>query len=983
MGVDIGKLNEFVNFASKLKGDEKGEAQIFLDRLFIAFGHKGVIEADATLEHRIKIESKTKFCDLLWPGRVLIEMKKRGEDLNKHFSQAKAYFDNTYANRPKYVILCNFDDFWIYDWNKQRDPVDFVKTTELKDRWEALTFLCPEEIEPIFKYNYVNVTKDAADKIALLYNSLVSRKIDPIIAQRFVLQCLVALFADHTGLFPREGFFVNLIKTCIDYPNIVTTYEHFNALFQKMNDKESQNGGKFKGVPYFDGGIFSKIYQVELTKQELEILYTASLCDWSKVQPSIFGNIFEDSLSEKTRHTTGSHFTYESDIMRIVEPTILRPWRERINSAKSLSELLKIKEELANFKILDPACGSGNFLFVSFRELKHLELDLFEKILNYESMKAERLHSGINGHNFYGIDKQPFAVELAKVTLSMAKKFAADDFNKFMTIKLGYTQQRFLDEKEEPLPFDNLDDNFIAGDSLFIDWPDVNAIIGNPPFQSKNKMQEEFGTAYLNQLREKYPNMPGKADYCVYWFRKAQDTLHFGGRAGLVGTNTISQTNSREGGLDYILSNNGAIVEAVASMPWSGSAVVHVSIVNWVKGIDISNVKKKLAIQKGEKKDGPWKEYELDTIPSSLTNTTDVTQAIDLAVNKDSKVCYQGQTHGNEGFLLTQEQYEKLIKSEPETKEVLFPYLIADELVGSIDSKPERYVIDYQPRDIYQAQKYKNTFKILEEKVLQARLTAYEKEKLRNSIARLNNPKARVNRHHEGFYKRWWLLSYGREDLINKLKTVNRYIACSRVTRRPIFEFISSNIRPNDALQVFTLNDDYSFGILQSSLHWEWFKARCSTFKDDYRYTSETIFDSFPWPQWGDLKFDDDKTTQNKKAPLDIAKNIAKAAQELRTERSKIRLESHLSLRDMYRTLELPGVNSLKEAHNKLDNAVRDAYNYGLPKSMKDLDTLEFLLKLNGLCANAESSGQQIIGPGLPTFCKNQLEFFSDDCIRL
>lgn len=973
--MDEEKLSEFINYTIGLKGYEKGEAQLFLERLLQAFGNKGVHESGASLEYQIKIEKKTKFCDLLWPGKVLIEMKKRGDKLEKHFIQAKSYWDNTYSEKTKYVILCNFDEFWIYNWNHQPDPLDKVPIEKLKERWKSLAFLCPEDIKPIFGNNRLEVTKDAALKVAQLNISLKERGVEKDKAERFTLQCLVALFAEDTGLLGK-GFFYNVIDDC---KNGNSSYDLVTSLFEHMNSKEQASGGRFKDVKYFDGGIFNKIYPLELNKNELELLSESSKYDWSKVNPSIFGNIFEDNLGLKERHKTGAHYTAESDIMRVIEPTILRPWREKIASAKTLAELKSIKRQLSEFKILDPACGSGNFLYICFRELKRLELELFRKMLEkYPSEKPERLHSGIKGSQFYGIDINPLGIELAKITLSMAKMFAADDFNKF-------TKQFRLFEKDEPLPFDNLDDNLIVGDALFIDWPKVDAIIGNPPYQSKNKMQEEFGPAYLNKLHEKFPDMPGLADYCVYWFRKAHDILPNGGRAGLVGTNTIRETNSRIGGLDYIASHDGTIVEAVSTMPWSGTAAVHVSIVNWIKGNKVGNFKKKLAIQRGDKKDGPWEEKELTHIPSSLSLSFDVTGARRLEINKNSQACYQGQTQGHEGFLITKDKRDDLIKVEPEANEIIFPFLIADELIGSDDSQPSRYLIDFQPRDIYSAQKYKNTLKIIEEKVLPTRKESYEKEKERNAVALAQNPIAKINRHHEGFFKRWWLLSYGREELISKLNTIKRYIVCGQVTKRPIFEFVTTNIRPNAALIVFPLEDDYSFGILQSALHWEWFKSRCSTLTERFRYTSDTVFDSFPWPQWGTFKLNDVSNIKLKpeRSQINLALNVAKRARELRDLRNKIRKEHNYSLRDLYRTLELPGDNPLRKAHEKLDAAVWEAYYYGLPKKMRKINELEFLLQLNELCAKEEETGNKIVGPGLPLFCKENREFFSEDCIML
>ncbi|KKK71968.1 hypothetical protein LCGC14_2908610, partial [marine sediment metagenome] len=384
------------------------------------------------------------------------------------------------------------------------------------------------------------------------------------------------------------------------------------------NSKTPASGGRFKGVRFFNGGIFNKIYQIELTHKELKILLDASKSDWSKVSPSIFGNIFEHSLSSKEQHRTGSHYTPENDILRIVEPTLIIPLREKIARAKTLKNLLEIKDEISAIKILDPACGSGNFLYIAFREIKQLELELFNDIVeNYKSISTTQLSSNIKGSQFFGIDTNSFAIELAKITLSFAKILTIQEKNEFnRQLKLdGFLD---IESKEDPLPFENLDDNFYVGDSLKVDWFEADIIIGNPPFQSKNKMQQEFGAEYTDEIRSIFPNVSGFADYCVYWFRKSHDNLKIGGRAGLVGTNTIAQTNSRQGGLEYIVNNHGVILNTIKSMPWQGSsAIVNVSIVNWIKTAKPIKGNKHISIFDDIKEE--WQEYDVENLPSPLS----------------------------------------------------------------------------------------------------------------------------------------------------------------------------------------------------------------------------------------------------------------------------------------------------------------------------------------------------------------------------
>lgn len=954
----IGKIQEFVAYVHEyITGDEKGEAQVFCDRLFQAFGHKGIKEAGGTLEFRVHPGKGTKFADLLWPSRLLLEMKKRGEKLEKHYRQAFEYWLHAVPHRPEFVVLCNFDEFWIYDLNVQLDePMDRVRIDELPNRFTALNFLFPQKKEPHFKNNRVAVTQAAADKVATIFNSLVRRGENREQAQRFVLQCVVCLFAEDINLLPG-GLFSELIHDCIKGDS---SYDAFGALFRQMNTEAPARGGKFVNVPFFNGGLFAVIEPIELKKPELDLLLQSAEEDWSQVQPPIFGTLFENSMGKEERHAFGAHFTTEADIQKVVLPTIVRPWRERINGAKTAKDLLALREDMLHFHVLDPACGSGNFLYVAYREMKRLEVELLEKIHSSfgKQIKGRAgVTSLVSAGQFFGIDLKPFAVELAKVTLMIGKKLALDEAH----ARLASGQLHIpFDLPEQPLPLDNLDVNIRCDDALFCDWPKANAIIGNPPYQSKNKMQQEYGPVYLQKVRARFHEVPGRADYCVYWFRRAHDELDPECRAGLVGTNTIRQNYSREGGLDYITANGGTITEAVSTQVWSGEAAVHVSIVNWIKGDQPGQ--KKLYFQRGDQLDSPWEVFEREKINSSLSATLDVTSAGRLETNASSGGCYQGQTHGHEGFLLTRDEAESFIRTGKKNKDVIFPYLTVDEMLDRLDSGPARWVVDFHPRDVLAARSYKEPFDRIEQLVLPTRKEAANEEQERNREVLASNPKAKVNNHHRNFLNRWWLFSYPRQELIEKIAGIPRYIACGQVTKRPIFAFIHSGIRPNAALIVFPFPDDYSFGILQSGLHWAWFTAKCSTLTARFRYTSDTVFDTFPWPQ--------------APTPADV-KTIAEKAVALRTLRNEIMCEKNWSLRELYRTLDAPGKNPLRTAQDNLDKVVQAAYGMK-PKA----DPLAFLLKLNHQLVEREVAGESITGPGLPPCVNDSQPFVTEDCVQ-
>lgn len=958
-------IRKFLQYAEKLKGDEKGEAQVFCDRLFQAFGHDGYKEAGATLEYRIKKGEgkRTSFADLIWKPRVLIEMKKAREKLHLHYNQAFQYWLNAVPNRPRYVVLCNFEEFWIYDFDRQlNDPVDVVKICDLPKRYTALNFLFPDDRKPIFDNDREDVSRRTADRMASLFKALTQRKKDPIPrpqAQRFILQMMVAMFAEDIDLLP-SGTVVTLVDDCLNHGQ--SSYDLFKGLFQQMNSPERAKAGRFKDVRHFNGGLFSEIEPVELTRQELELIggeKGAATENWAKVNPVIFGTLFQQSMDAEERHALGAHFTSEADIQRIIGPTIVKPWTDRIEGATRLQDLIEVRRDLMRFRVLDPACGSGNFLYMAYRELARLDLHIIARMhenFSGRSVAKQALTASIiSPKMFFGFDVSSFGVELTKVTLMLAKKLALTEA--MATLGRDEMELGFYDG----LPLDNLDNNIKEADALFTEWPEIDTVIGNPPFQSKNKMQEELGVEYLARLRARHPDVPGRADYCVYWLRLSHDHLKDGQRAGLVGTNTIRQNYSREGGLDYIISEGGTITEAVSSMPWSGDANVHVSIVNWIKA-DQSG-KKRLYVQEGNDPLIGWYHEDRDVISSALSYGFDVTKAKVLAANAESDGCFQGQTHGHKGFLVSPQQAEHLISKNARSRKILFPYLIANDFLGKKDRQPSRVVIDLGEADLLEASRYSGAFQHIKDRVLPDRQKAAARERARNKPLIDRDSAARVNHHHANFLKRWWGLSYRRTDLINILSGMSRYIVCGRVTKRPIFEFVSAHIRPSDALSVFPFDDDYSFGVLQSDTHWAWFTERCSTLTERYRYTSNTVFDSFPWPQ--------------KPTKLDV-RAVAGAARELREVREKLRAKHDFSLRTLYRSTELPGVHPLDVAHSRLDLAVRKAYGMK-PK----VDPLKFLFDLNLKLSEMELKGEKVAGPGIPVDLSADKTLLSKDCIEV
>ncbi|MFN7284893.1 MAG: DNA methyltransferase [Dolichospermum sp.] len=792
-------LSKFVQFCNQyITGQERKEAQTFLDRFFRAFGHEGALEAGAKYEEAIKKGSKTGktgFADLVWKPRVLIEMKKRGEDLNKHYSQAFDYWTRLVPNRPKYVILCNFDQFWIFDFDIQIDtPVDKISLEELPTRSGALAFMELGQKTPIFQNNQVEVTERAARRMGELLLELEARGIEKLTAQRFVLQCVLAMFAEKRQLLPRD-LFVSCVQDCM---NGSSSYDLLGGLFREMNLPGKTPAGRYQGVDYFNGGLFSRIDPIELTREELNFLDVSARENWSKVRPAIFGNLFEGTVDKKERHAKGIHYTSEGDIMKIVRPTISRYWEDKIEEANTVKELGKLQIELQGYRVLDPACGSGNFLYIAYQQLKRVERMLLEKIQSLNGSKSQQMEMGlVTPLQFYGMDTNPFAVELARVTLMIARKIAIDD----------------LCLTEPALPLDTLDDNIVCQDALFSEWVKANAIIGNPPFLGGKNMRMDLNDEYVDRIFQRFPKVKD-VDFCAYWFRLAHDKIDEKGRVGLVGTNSISQGKSRIAALDYITQNGGYIHEAVSTQPWSGAAKVHVSIINWCK-------------------DKPRKSYLDDLvvsqINSSLKSTVDVSQAVRLKANLNK--CFQGVSPVGMGFIVTEQQVIDWIKADSKNKEVLKLFSMGANLAQNPHGKPERWIIDFVDMSLENASDYELPFEHIKQTVKPER----DNNRMR---------KRKIN---------WWKLGNNAIYMRESIKNLSFYFTVPRVSKWAIFISAPLNWLPGDKSVVVASEDFYIFGILSSSIHREWIHAQKSTLGASIAYTHNTCFETFPFPQTVDI----------------------------------------------------------------------------------------------------------------------------------
>jgi hypothetical protein len=500
------KLSAFAAHWSVYDGSERGEAQTFLNELFECYGQK---RADVAAFEQ---SQAGRFLDLLWPRVCLIEMKAPSEAkrLHKHREQAFRYWEESAdpdkgVPVPQYVVICAFRRLEIWEPGKYpKQPRAQLDLIDLPDQYDALLFLAGKQ--PVFAGGQAALTREAVVHITDLYDRLRERRAAELdVLRDFVLQSVWCLFAEDLGQIPEHRF-TGLIDGLVENPHR-SSADDLHRLFELLNDSSSPRPahGQYAGVPYVNGALFAEPASVHLTPDELAHLRSAAEFNWRQVEPAIFGSLLEGGLGHDKQWALGAHYTHEADIRKVVQPTIVDPWQERIENLTTHKEAVAAQNDLLNYVVLDPACGSGNFLYVAYRELRRLEQRLREreqelrKKAGLKEQEALSLHFPLQ--NIRGIEIDGFAVALARVTLWMGHKLAIDE----------------LELSEATLPLADLS-GIQVGDALKIDWPRADAIIGNPPFHGDRNLRGVLGNEYIEWLKKEFK--VGVKDYCVYWFRR-------------------------------------------------------------------------------------------------------------------------------------------------------------------------------------------------------------------------------------------------------------------------------------------------------------------------------------------------------------------------------------------------------------------------------------------------------------------------------
>ncbi len=909
-----------------------------------------------TFEKPVQKTSEGKgFADVWLRDHFAWEYKGKHKDLRAAYKQLNDYREDLL--NPPLLVVCDLNRFEVHTnfGNTAKRVYSFTLDDLGKNQVTATCPLPPltvlralfgdtSKLRP--EYTDAFVTQEAAKLFSRLAErlELEERNLGATRAEiaHFLMRLLFCLFADSVGLLP-DRVFRRLVEIDRFYPRrFLLKLPH---LFRAMSFQDGIFGEHT--IRWFNGGLFEDEKVLQLDKADMGILYeVAHKYDWSHIAPAIFGTLFERSLDPKRRSLIGAHYTSEEDILLLIEPVVMRPLEQRwadtqasiLTLQPSARTLLRSNPEaeallagffdhLASIRVLDPACGSGNFLYVALRRL----LDLWKRARDFAIEHGIQLgikyasEKMVSPSQLFGIEIEFYAHELASIV-----------------VWIGFLQWKYengIQEDREPilLKLSNIEHNDAIlrydaeGKAYEPEWPRADFIVGNPPFLGDKKMRRELDTpanpAYTDDLRSLYKDrVPGGADLVTFWFEKARRMIETGGssRVGLLATNSISMIGNRPV-LDRIKAT-GNIFMAWSDRPWLlNGAAVRVAMIGFDNG------QEQMHTLDGE---------VVETIHADLSSDTNVAGALRLFENKG--ICFLGMMKGGP-FEISSTVAQKML-DQPVNPNGKFNGDVIKRRMGSKDITGRNRagcIIDFLRMSQEEASLYEMPFEYVREKV---------------------KPR-RENKEDAGMKKRWWLHGRSRPALRSALASFNRCIVTPEVSTHRLFAWMDTAVIPDHKLHVIARDDNYFFGILQSVAHESWTLVTCSWIGkgNDPSYNSETTFLTFPFPY--------PPGTEPSEADSPVVRAIAEAARTLVQLRDSWLNPPNASTEDLKERTLTKLYNKrpawLENAHRALDEAVFAAYGWPYPLAKQEI--LARLLALNHERAAASAPATKALRKSRPT----------------
>jgi type II restriction/modification system DNA methylase subunit YeeA len=912
-------------FAAKWAGSTRTERaasqEHFID-LCRMLGVPTPNEADATGDWYAfekgaeKVGGGDGFADVWKKSHFAWEYKGKRRDLDAAYQQLLQYREA--LENPPLLVVCDLNRFEVHtnftDTAKKVHRFDLEDLA--KDPAEPLAILRavmgnPEGLRPTTTRH--EITEEAARQFAALAQALRERGHDPHRVAHFLNKLLFAMFAEDAGLLPKD-----IVRRVAE--GTAKDPAAFAAALADLFGKMSKAGGLFgpERIQWFNGGLFDGADVLPMESDEIEVVRKVSELDWSEVEPSIFGTLFVRGLDPDRRSQLGAQYTDRESILRLVEPVLVAPlrrefeevkarivgllpkWEKTARSARSRVKaennpgkvLQAFLDRLAGIRVLDPACGSGNFLYVSLQLLKDLEREVIE--WGSLTLKETRSFPRVGPQVVRGIEVNDYAAELARVTIWIG------EIQWMLSHGFAYRTNPILQ------PLDNIEcrnailDLGDPANPAEPDWPDAEVIVGNPPFLGGKFLRRELGDADVDALFRVYDGrVPREADLVTYWHEKARSMVEAGRvrRVGLLATQGIRGGASRRV-LDRV-KESGDIFLGWSDEPWiNEGAAVHISFVGFDDGSESARML-----------DGK----PVPVIHADLTTGADLTLARRLRENLG--LSFMGDTKGGPFDIPEALAREMLAKPNPDGRRndaVVRPWVNGLDLTRRSRGM---WIVDFGAETPEkEAALYEAPFEYIRAEVRPVR----------------------VKNKRESYAAKWWLHVEPRSGMRKALAPLRRYIATPTVSKHRLFVWLPVEVLPDHQLIVVTREDDYAFGVLHSRPHELWARATGTQLREvesGFRYTPSTTFETFPFP------------LPSKKQTAEIAA-AAKSIHELRegwlnppsladAELKKRTLTNLYNARPAW----------LVQAHERLDRAVLDAY--GWTGDISDEDLLARLLTLN------------------------------------
>jgi hypothetical protein len=854
--------------------NEEGEAKPFLIDFFEIFGitNKRV----ASFEHAVKkFGGDRGRIDLFWPGILLIEMKSRGKDLDRAYTQAMDYFPGIKErDLPRFVLVCDFARFRLHDLGE--DTVSEFELADLYKNVRLFGFIAGYQTQPIKPQDPINIK--AAERMGRLHDQLKAVGYEGRPLELYLVRLLFCLFAEDTSIFEKRQFqdYIEQ-RTGIDGSDLA---HHVATLFHILNtpeDKRLKNlDEQLAAFPYINGRLFEAgLPPASFDAAMRESLLDLCGLDWSRISPAIFGSLFQSIMDDKARRNLGAHYTSEENILKLIKPLFLDAlWAEFEKIRKNRNRLFEFHKKLRTLRFFDPACGCGNFLVITYRALRLLELEVLRAAYSDGQMALD-VHQliAVDVDQFYGIEIEDFPAQIAQVALwlvdhQMNIKVSEEFGAYFVRIPLHHSA------------------TIVNGNALHIDWaavlpaPTCAYLLGNPPFVGAKYMDD----AQREDTRAVFAGIDnaGLLDFVAAWYVKA--ARYMAGnpaiRAAFVSTNSITQGEQVGALWGWMLGHGIKIHFAHRTFSWSnearGKAAVHCVIV----GFGLGDVAEK-TIFEYENIKGEAHAVKVSNINPYLVDAPDV-----VLPRRSKPLCDVPEIGiGNKPidgghYLFTPEEKAAFLKLEPTAKPYFRRWIGAVEFINGI----ERWCLwlgDCPP----------DKLRAMPEAL--KRVQAVKAERLASPSIPTRKLAATPTRFHVEF-------------MPDASFMVIPEVSSERRAFIPM-GYISPPTLASNKLRLLPEASLFHFGVLMSSMHMAWTRYTCGRLKSDYQYSINIVYNNFPWPSSTDKKNE----------------AIEAAAKEVLNARSA---HAGASLADLYDPDSMPA--DLVKAHRKLDAAVDAAYGY-------------------------------------------------------